>query len=123
MKFSQLVESVFDPFRLNKYILKPYLLNDGKEHPFALICPGGGYGMVCWGGEGKPFAEELNKLGYHAFVLRYHTKRKGRYPNPQLDVKRAVEEIFSNAQQWKVNTEGCSFSKSSSMISICGMMW
>ena len=127
MSFSKIIESVFDPFRFNRYMLQPYLLNDGKKHPFALICPGGGYGMVCSGGEGKPFAEKLNKLGYHAFVLRYHTKSKGRYPQPQQDVKRAAEEIFSHAEEWNVATEGWSLWGSSAgghlAASYCAEKW
>ena len=31
----------------NEYELVPYLVDDGKKHPFAIICPGGAYGMVC----------------------------------------------------------------------------
>ena len=35
-----------DTYRKNAYHLKPYLLRDGKEHPVAVICPGGGYGLA-----------------------------------------------------------------------------
>ena len=99
MKISRMLQSIYDARRPNQYALKPYLINDGKRHPFAVICPGGGYGMVCSAGEGSPFAKELNKLGYHAFVVYYRVKRKARYPQPQEDLKRAIEEIFARADE------------------------
>ena len=108
MKISQIIQSKYDAFRPNRYGLKPYLINDGKRHPFAIICPGGGYGMVCSAGEGKPFAEELNKLGYHAFVVYYRVKEKARYPHPQEDLKRAIEEVFAHKDEWKLDTDSWS---------------
>lgn len=108
MNISGIMQSVYDARRPNRYALKPYLLNDGKRHPFAVICPGGGYGMVCSAGEGKPFAEELNKLGYHAFVVYYRVKKKARYPQPQDDLQRGIEEIFAHADEWKLDTDNWS---------------
>ena len=108
MSFSDFILSKYDSWRPNKYALKPYLINDGKKHPFAIVCPGGGYGMVCSAGEGKPFAERLNKLGYHAFVVYYRVKGKAIYPHPQEDLKRAIEEVFANAENWKLDTENWS---------------
>ena len=96
MKLTEFFDRILDAHRANKYFLKPYLINDGEKHPFAVICPGGGYSMVCSAGEGRPFAEELNKLGYHAFVVYYRVKDKARYPNPQEDLKRAIEEVFAH---------------------------
>ena len=108
MSFSEFIDRQRDLLRPNKYALKPYLINDGKKHPFAVICPGGGYGEVCSFGEGRPFAEKLNRMGYHAFVVYYSVKKKARYPQPQQDLKRAIEEVFSNAEKWRLDTEGFS---------------
>lgn len=105
MDFSNIIERFNDSHRPNKYALKSYIINDGKKHPFAVICPGGGYGMVCSAGEGKPIAQELNKLGYNAFVVFYRTKNKAIYPNPHMDLKRAIEEIFANAEKWNLDTD------------------
>ena len=41
------LETAYDFWRPNRWGLKKYLIRDGKEHPFALIVPGGGYRMVC----------------------------------------------------------------------------
>lgn len=108
MNFSRFIQQQCDLHRPNRYALKPYIINDGKKHPFAVICPGGGYGAVCSFVEGKPFAEELNKLGYHAFVVYYRVKNKARYPHPQEDLKRAVEEVFDHAEEWKLDTDNWS---------------
>lgn len=98
-------QRISDFHRPNSYALKPYLVNDGRCHPFAVICPGGGYSAVCSFVEGRPFAEALNKLGYHAFVVYYRTKSKALYPNPHEDLKRAIEEVFAHAREWKLDTD------------------
>ena len=127
MKLSDFIQQRYDAWRPNRYELKTYLLNDGKPHPFAVICPGGGYGMVCSAGEGKPFAEKLNKLGYHAFVVYYRVKSEAKYPAPQEDLKRAVEEVFARADEWKLDTNNWSVWGSSAgghlVASYCAEKW
>lgn len=105
MKRTQILH---DFFRHNHAALKPYLIYDGKKHPFVIICPGGGYGLVSSHIEGVPFAEELNERGYHAFVLFYRVRKKARYPNPQEDLKNAIYMIFNNADEWGVDTSNWS---------------
>ena len=102
------IKAMKDVFRFNRYVLKPYLINDGIKHPFAIICPGGAYNMICSRKEGEPYAKELNKRGYHAFVLYYGIKRKARYPRPQEDLKRAITEIFANEEEWNLITNNWS---------------
>ncbi len=127
MKFSEILQRIYDSYRPNRYALKSYLINDGRCHPFAIICPGGGYNSVCSFVEGKPFAKALNKLGYHAFVVYYRTKEKARYPHPQEDLKRAVEEVFAHAQEWRLDTDSWSIWGSSAgghlAASYCSENW
>ena len=92
----------------NDYELVPYLVDDGKKHPFAIICPGGAYGMVCSYVEGEPFAKVLNSMGIHALVLYYHVREKSLYPAPQDDLARAVREAHSRAEEWKLDTHNYS---------------
>ena len=108
MKLDEKLQAVYDYWKPNRYSLKPYLIRDGKKHPFAVICPGGGYNMVCSFVEGKPFAEALNKCGYHAVVVYYRTKKKARYPHPQEDLKQAITEILAHAEEWKLERSGWS---------------
>lgn len=91
---------------INKYQLKKYVLK--KKSAFALVIPGGGYHFASCSHEGIPVAKELNRLGYSAFVLRYRTKEKGRYPAPQQDVARALKFILDNAE--KLNVESDNYS-------------
>lgn len=97
-----------DFYHPNAYELVPYLVNDEKKHPFAIICPGGAYGMVCSYVEGEPFARKLNAMGFHAFVLYYHVREKALYPAPQEDLARAVREIHQRAEAWNLDTENYS---------------
>lgn len=108
MDFGNLMCAAVDFWRGNQYSLKEYLIKDGKKHPFALICPGGGYSAVSGYKEGRPYAMELNKRGYNAFVLYYHCRTKARYPAPQEDVARALRDILSRAEALKLETEGYS---------------
>ena len=51
-----------DKYHKGFYIEK-YIINDGKKHPVAIICPGGGYHWVCSFSEGLPYAQKLNSMG------------------------------------------------------------
>lgn len=99
-------QSIIDIFLTrNAYKLDDtYVLRDGKEHPFALLCPGGGYYMVCSFIEGKPIAKLLNEKGILVFVLYYRVKEKALYPAPVDDLARAVKEILNRAAEYNVDT-------------------
>lgn len=105
MKRSMMLQAAFDFWRGRDYGLKEYLIRDGKEHPFALICPGGAYSMVCSFIEGAPYAKRLNELGYHAFVLYYRCGKKAHYPAPQDDLARALRDILNRAEELHLDTE------------------
>lgn len=98
MKMWEMLQAAYDFWRPNKYGIKPYLCKDGRKHPVAIICPGGAYSMVCSFVEGMPIAKALNKCGYHAVVAYYRTKKKARFPNPHEDLKRAITDTFSHAE-------------------------
>lgn len=102
------IQAAKDFWRPNRYGLVPYLVEDGERHPFAIICPGGAYRMVCSYVEGKPFAKALNERGYHAFVVYYRTRQKAQYPHPQEDLKRAVGDVLAHADGWKLDPAGWS---------------
>ncbi|MBO7252857.1 MAG: alpha/beta hydrolase, partial [Oscillospiraceae bacterium] len=102
------IREYLDTNRKNQYQLKPYLLEDGKAHPVAVICPGGGYRRVCSFVEGHPFAKKLNAMGYHAVVVYYRVNVLARYPAPQEDLARAVRELFAVADDWKLDMFGYS---------------
>ena len=102
------IRELFDTYRKNEYAIHPYLLRDGKTHPVAVICPGGGYRRVCNFIEGYPFAKKLNKMGYHAIVVYYRVRALAVYPNPQDDLARAIREIHDHAVPWKLDMKNYS---------------
>ena len=108
MTFAMMVQAAYDFWRSKNYGLKEYVIRDGKRHPFALICPGGGYEMVCSFIEGAPYAKKLNELGYSAFVLYYRCGRNARYPAPQDDLAKALRDILSRADELGLETSGYS---------------
>ncbi len=89
----------------NAYALDDrFVIRDGQRHPFAVICPGGGYTMVCSFIEGVPYARKLNKMGISAFIVYYRVKEAARFPAPQDDLARAVREIFARADEYRLDT-------------------
>ncbi len=70
--------------------------------PFAIVCPGGAFEYVGSFHEGFPYALELNKKGYNAFVLKY---RVGSELRATEDLAAAVSYIFENADVLEVSTE------------------
>ena len=98
-----ILDNLFKGFYLEKYILR-----DGKKHPVAIICPGGGYHRVCSFVEGLPFARKLNAMGYSAIVVHYRCGSKYPYPVPQEDLARAIRLVLRNKDRWNLDTDAYS---------------
>jgi acetyl esterase/lipase len=97
-------QTLRDICRPNRYALDDrFVLRDGKKHPFAVICPGGGYSIIASFIEGTPVARKLNDLGISAFIVYYRVRRKARWPHPQEDLARAVREILERAAEYGVD--------------------
>lgn len=92
----------------NEFMLLPFPVQDGKKHKVAIICPGGGYDMICGYVEGDPYAERLNEMGISAVVVYYRCKELARFPGPQNDLAQAVREVFAHAEEWDLDMEGYS---------------
>jgi acetyl esterase/lipase len=73
-----------------------------------IICPGGGYNRLSIEDGGYEAAEALAKEGIVGIVLKYRTNRDSAYtdykPVPLLDLKQAMDIVYSNAQKWNVDT-------------------
>jgi acetyl esterase/lipase len=74
--------------------------------PVAVIAPGGGFAYVGSVHEGFPYAVEINKRGFNAFVLRYRAGQGGRIATE--DLAAALTYIFRNAGELGVTTAGYS---------------
>ncbi|MBN2684765.1 MAG: alpha/beta hydrolase [Pontiellaceae bacterium] len=65
-----------------------------------VICPGGGYGNLAMGHEGKDIAEWLNSMGITAVVLEYRMSRGGyQHPVPLMDAQRAIRTVRHRAEK------------------------
>lgn len=73
-----------------------------------LICPGGGHRALGFNGEGVDVAKYLNGLGITAFVLKYRLFREENSTytekTPQIDARRALRQIYTHADEWKLDT-------------------
>lgn len=74
--------------------------------PFALIAPGGGFAYVGAVHEGFPYAEEINRCGYNAFVIRYRAGYGARIATE--DMAAALSYIVRNASELNVAAKGYS---------------
>ncbi len=70
-----------------------------------VVCPGGGYGFLAVGHEGRDVARWLNRHGIHAFVLKYRIAPDYRHPAPSDDAKRAVRLVRHLARRWQVDPQ------------------
>lgn len=72
-----------------------------------LICPGGGYSVVVYQGEGVSTAKEFAKHGVAAFVLKYRLPSDATMADksigPLQDAQQAIKLIRENAVKWNVN--------------------
>lgn len=68
-----------------------------------VVCPGGGYGGLALGHEGKDPAEWLNHHGFAAFVLRYRLGPRYHHPAPLQDAQRAMRLVRSRAKEWRLD--------------------
>src|SRR5581483_9736188 len=78
--------SVGDP-AANRPTLTAYLpMADKATGTAVVVCPGGGYGALAMGHEGKDVADWLTARGVAAFVLKYRLGPRYRHPAPLQDV-------------------------------------
>jgi acetyl esterase/lipase len=74
--------------------------------PFAVIAPGGGFAYVGSVHEGFPYAVEISKKEYSAFVLKYRAGYGGGVATE--DMAAAISYIFRNAEALGVSTDNYS---------------
>ncbi len=97
---------------LVRYVSKPTLEvylpeKEVSTGAAVIICPGGGYSVIVYQGEGVSTAKEFAKKGIAAFVLKY------RLPNdstmldkkigPLQDAQQAIKIVRENASKWGIN--------------------
>jgi acetyl esterase/lipase len=72
-----------------------------------VICPGGGYSVIVYQGEGISTAKELAKRGVAAFVLKYRLPSDSimfdKKTGPLQDVQQAIKVVRENAAKWGID--------------------
>jgi acetyl esterase/lipase len=74
--------------------------------PFAIIAPGGGFTYVGSVHEGFPYAAEISKAGFNAFVLKYRAGQGGAVATQ--DLAAAITFVLRTADALGVSTRGYS---------------
>jgi acetyl esterase/lipase len=83
-----------------------FFLRGKPGSPFCVIAPGGGFSYVGSVHEGFPYASEISRLGYNAFVVKYRVGQGAEIAT--ADLAAALSYIFRNAAQLQVRTAGYS---------------
>ena len=72
-----------------------------------IICPGGGYGVVVYQGEGVKTAKEFQKNGVAAFVLKYRLPNDlimiDKKTGPLQDAQQAIKLVRERASEWGID--------------------
>lgn len=72
-----------------------------------IICPGGGYSVIVYEGEGVMTAKELAKNGVTAFVLKYRLPSDSTMTDksigPLQDVQQAFKLVRERAKEWNLD--------------------
>ncbi len=96
-------------YTFTKDITEPTLSIYLAEKPngsAVIICPGGGYLGLAMDHEGHLIAQELNKHGISAFVLKSRSPLSTHFYNKEYvglqDAQQAICIIRSNAKKWKL---------------------
>ncbi|MCF0043563.1 alpha/beta hydrolase [Dyadobacter fanqingshengii] len=72
-----------------------------------IVCPGGGYGVLVMEWEGYRIAEELNKSGIAAIILKYRLPHEkimtDKSIGPLQDAQQAIKTVRERAKEWKID--------------------
>jgi acetyl esterase/lipase len=95
--------------RVTKPTLEIFLPEKEKASGAAvIICPGGGYSVIVYQGEGVNTAKEFAKNGVAAFVLKYRLPDDSTMVNktigPLQDVQQAIKLVRENAYKWGIDS-------------------
>ncbi len=88
--------------------LEVFLADKEKSTGAAVvICPGGGYSVVVYEGEGVMTAKELAKNGVTAFVLKYRlpsdSTMEDKKIGPLQDAQQAIKVVRERAKEWNLD--------------------
>jgi acetyl esterase/lipase len=105
------VESTSKDFHISKVTdptITPYLPTKGTANGAAIIvCPGGSYSILASAHEGTAIAQEFNKIGVTAFVLKYRLPSDDimadKSIGPLQDAQTAIMIVRKRAAEWGID--------------------
>lgn len=109
---------------MNAYLHEPSQ-QENSCRPAVVVCPGGGY-HCCAPHEADPIALQYLAAGYHAFVVYYSLGERAAFPQPLLDLSRAMKIIRGSCEDWNLNPNQiavCGFSAGGHLTASLGTMW
>lgn len=111
---------------LTAYIQEPSPeLPLSQKRPGVLVCPGGGYAFIS-DREAEPIALSYLAQGFQSFVLHYSVAPHATFPQPLVDVSRALKYIRSQADVWHLKEQQiavCGFSAGGHLAASLGTLW
>lgn len=106
-----MIGEVFVGYRnISKPTLEIFLPQNNESAGMAvIICPGGGYSMETYLNEGTLIAEEFNKHGITAFVLKYRLPSDSimidKSIGPLQDAQQAIKTVRQRATEWDIDPD------------------
>lgn len=97
------------------------------EHPrpAIIICPGGGFEFLSQR-EADPVAVAFQRFGFATFILRYSLLELAEFPNPAVDVVRAIRWVRAHADELGVDPTKVAvmgFSAGGNVAALAGTMY
>lgn len=87
--------------------LEMYLPKENAGRAAVVICPGGGYSVLVYEGEGVTTAKAFAKKGVAAFVLKYRLPNDSFQVNktiaPLQDAQQAIKMVRDSASIWNID--------------------
>ncbi|MEN0055796.1 MAG: alpha/beta hydrolase [Mucilaginibacter sp.] len=104
-------ENISKDFHISKVTdptITPYLPAKGSANGAAIIvCPGGSYSILASAHEGTAIAQEFNKIGVTAFVLKYRLPSDeimaDKSIGPLQDAQTAIMIVRKRAAEWGID--------------------
>ena len=125
INYDEIAESGGHHASINTFVIENSPeMDEQRQRPAVLICPGGGYGFKS-SREREPIAIAMNGFGFQAFTLDYSVA-PSKFPTALIEIATAVALIRKNAKQWHVNPDQiivCGFSAGGHLAASLGVYW
>lgn len=95
------------------------------KRPAVIIVPGGGYQYIA-DSENEPVVYHYLKSGYSCFTLHYSIGDASKYPNPLIELFKAIKYIRDNSESYFIDSQSiilCGFSAGAHLAGLAATQW